>query len=173
MKVYLAGPITRLDYKGAVEWRDYAIQKLFPIRGMSPMRGKEYLSNVKEFTCDGDKYRALSVLSSDRGIMTRDRNDATTCDVLLVNFLGATRVSIGTVMEIAWADGRRIPIVCAMEKTGNVHDHGMVKEAIGFRVETLDEAIQITRSILLGSGAGLAPSRNLLAADCVGSAPGF
>lgn len=161
MKVYLAGPITRLDYKGAVEWRDYAIQKLFPIRGMSPMRGKEYLSNV------------LSVLSSDRGIMTRDRNDATTCDVLLVNFLGATRVSIGTVMEIAWADGRRIPIVCAMEKTGNVHDHGMVKEAIGFRVETLDEAIQITRSILLGSGADLAPSRNLLAADCVGSAPGF
>lgn len=159
MKVYLAGPITRLDYKGAVEWRDYAIQKLFPIRGMSPMRG--------------DKYRALSVLSSDRGIMTRDRNDATTCDVLLVNFLGATRVSIGTVMEIAWADGRRIPIVCAMEKTGNVHDHGMVKEAIGFRVETLDEAIQITRSILLGSDAGLAPSRNLLAADCVGSAPGF
>jgi hypothetical protein len=36
--------------------------------------------------------------------MTRDRFDATRCDVLLVNLLGAERVSIGTMMEVAWAD---------------------------------------------------------------------
>jgi hypothetical protein len=36
-----------------------------------------------------------------------------------------------------------------MEKTGNPHEHMMVNEAIGFRVETLDEAVHVTRSILL------------------------
>jgi hypothetical protein len=80
--------------------------------------------------------------------MTRDRFDATRCDVLLVNLLGAERVSIGTVMEIAWADLRRTPIVAVMEE-GNVHEHGMVNEAIGFRVTTLDEALNIIKSILI------------------------
>lgn len=155
-KVYLAGPITGLNYDGAVDWRNYATEKLRPIKGFSPMRGKEYLQREfaeKEFTSDGDAYKHFSVMSSNRGIMTRDRYDATTCDVILVNLLGAPRVSIGTVMEIAWADANRIPIVCAMEKEGNVHEHGMVTEAIGFRTETLDGAIHIVRTILLGPDA--------------------
>ncbi|HYD07505.1 MAG TPA: nucleoside 2-deoxyribosyltransferase [Reyranella sp.] len=152
-KVYLAGPITGLDYKGATDWRDEAITKLQPIAGMSPMRGKDYLRNLASMPHKSDELAAIGhVLSSSRGIMTRDRYDCTTCDVLLVNFLGAQRVSIGTVMEVAWADANRIPIVCAMEK-GNVHEHGMVDEAIGFRVDTLDEAIRICRIILLGADA--------------------
>ncbi|MGZ5095552.1 MAG: hypothetical protein ACXWCH_30925, partial [Burkholderiales bacterium] len=81
-------------------------------------------------------------------VMTRDRFDATRCDVLLVNLLGTTRVSIGTVMEIAWADAKRIPIVVAMEPQGNPHEHMMIAEAIGFRVPTLDEALHIVKAII-------------------------
>lgn len=148
--VYLAGPITGLNYEGATDWRNQAIATLAEVgvKGLSPMRGKEYLSGVKEFTSDGDMYGALSVMSSNRGIMTRDRFDAVRCDVLLVNLLGAPRVSIGTVMEIAWADACRTPIVCVMEPEGNIHDHGMVKEAIGFRVATLLEGLRIVAAIL-------------------------
>lgn len=136
-----------------MEWRDHTIAwfKERGIRGLSPMRCKEYLE--KEFAnkpigSDGNEYKAQNVLSSNRGIMTRDRNDATRCDVLLVNFLGATRPSIGTCMEIAWADLSRIPIVCAMEAEGNPHYHGMVLEAIGYRVETLEEARLICHTII-------------------------
>ena len=68
---------------------------------------------------------------------TRDRFDATRCDLLFVNLLGAKETSIGTVMEIAWADLLRKPIVLAIEPEGNIHDHGMIKEAIGFRVPSL------------------------------------
>lgn len=152
-KVYLAGPITGLDYKGATDWRDEAIAKLSPLKGMSPMRGKGYLSNLAEMPHRSEDLANIGhVMSTSRGIMTRDRYDCTTCDVLLVNFKGAARVSIGTVMEVAWADANRIPIVCIMEP-GNIHEHGMVDEAIGFRVGTLDEAIHIVRTILLGPDA--------------------
>lgn len=150
--VYLAGPITGLNYAGATDWREAAIADLhyWGIKGLSPMRGKDYLKHVPQiFTPDGDAYGHLSVLSTNRGITTRDRWDATRCDALLVNLLGAEKVSIGTVMEIAWADLSRIPIVCAMEPYGNPHDHGMVTEAIGFRVPTLEEALHVVKAMLV------------------------
>jgi len=147
--VYMAGPITGCDYSGATEWREKIRFQLeaYNIKALSPMRRKPYLKNVKEFTHDGDAYKELSVLSSNRGIMTRDRWDAMRCDILLVNLLGAKKVSIGTVMEVAWADARRTPIVVVMENEGNPHEHGMIAEATGFRVRTLDEAVEIIRAL--------------------------
>jgi nucleoside 2-deoxyribosyltransferase len=147
-KVYLAGPIAGLNYEGATEWRDIARQQLYDcgIQGVSPMRGKEYLRDVRNFDSAGN-YGNFSCMSSARGITTRDRYDATHCDVMLVNLLGANKVSIGTVMELGWADANRIPIVCVMEE-GNIHDHGMINEVIGFKVETLEEALHIVKIIL-------------------------
>ena len=124
-RVYLAGPISGLDYNGATEWRNYAKQYLKDngnIEGYSPMRGKEFLKHITEFKVTGYDENPIS---NNRAIMTRDRFDA-----------------IGTVMEIAWADLSRIPIVMVMEK-GNIHEHGMILEAIGYRVDTLDEALDI------------------------------
>lgn len=151
MSVYLAGPITGLDYKGATDWRFEAKATLEAagIAAFSPMRGKEYLAHVKEFTADGDAYKELGLLSSNRGIITRDRWDALRCEILLVNLLGATKVSIGTVMEIAWADSARTPIVCCMEPSGNPHEHGMITEVLGYRCESLDVALHIIKAILL------------------------
>jgi len=150
-KVYLAGPIAGLNYAGATEWRDIAKRELnaVGIEAYSPMRAKQYLKGVASFSVDGDEYKTLSVLSSNRGITTRDRFDCTRVDVVLAYLLGAERVSIGTLMEIAWADAARIPIVAVMEDKGNVHDHGMVSECIGFRCTTLEEALNVTKAILL------------------------
>lgn len=148
--VYLAGPITGLDFKGCTDWRVQAKAELAnaQINAVSPLRGKDFLKAFGKLsgTCEG--YGDVSPLSSPRGIMTRDRFDAMRCDVLLVNLLGAERVSVGTVMEIAWADAKRTPIVCAIEPEGNVHEHAMIREALGFRVQTLDEAIAVVRCIL-------------------------
>lgn len=148
--VYLAGPISGLNFAGANEWRKAVTAYLAQhgITAISPLRGKEYLESVPILSGHGREYAHLGILSSARSIMTRDRFDATRCDVLFVNFLGATSPSIGTVMEIAWADSKRIPIICAMEAEGNPHDHMMITEAIGFRVATLEEALHITNAIL-------------------------
>jgi hypothetical protein len=95
--VYLAGPITGCTYTGCTDWRSYAknILSVAGITGLDPMRGKDYLLNEKSL---GNDYP--HPLSCPRGIMTRDYWDCTRCDVLLVNFLGAEKVSIGTVMKL-------------------------------------------------------------------------
>ena len=150
--VYLAGPITGLKYGEATDWRHQVIDELYMIgiKAYSPMRGKEYLAKLEgAISGTGEEYAHLGVLSLPRGVMTRDRFDATRCDVLLVNLLGAKAVSIGSVMEIAWADAYRIPIVCVMEERGNPHEHMMIHEAIGYRVASLEAAVHVIKAVLV------------------------
>lgn len=144
--VYLAGPITGLSYGGANEWRDAFAEQLEArgVRGLSPMRGKSYLDHEERIW---DSYED-SLLSSQKSIVTRDRNDATTCDLLVVNLLGATRVSIGTMVELGWADAHRVPIVVVMEESGNPHDHAFVRELAGWRVTNLQDALTVALSVV-------------------------
>src|SRR4051812_12682585 len=100
--VYLAGPITGLSFDNAVNWREEFIAKLpSEIVGLSPLRGKDYLEGEPSIAACYEN--AGLVLSCERGITTRDYNDVKRSDVIVVNLLGAQKVSIGTVMEIAWA----------------------------------------------------------------------
>ena len=145
-KVYLAGPITGESWGTATDWRKYVIEQLSPdIDGFSPLRAKNYLN---EETNIADSYEAI-VLSSQRGIFARDSYDCMNCDLILVNLLGASKVSIGTVMEIAWGWAFRKPIILVMEDDANIHEHSMLREACPFRVRTLDEGIHITKALLL------------------------
>lgn len=144
--VYLAGPITGESYSTVTDWRAYAMKQLAPdIDGFSPMRSKDYL--LQE-TSVADSYEA-TILSSQRGIFARDSYDCQRCDVVLANLLGASRVSIGTVMEIAWGWAYRKPLVLVMEEEGNIHEHAMLREACPYRVKTLDEGLHIIKTILL------------------------
>lgn len=122
-KVYLAGPITGSTYEGATEWRDVVKLKLdqLGLVGFSPMRGKDYLLKEKEIKDNYDAY----FLSTITAINIRDYNDCRTSGALLVNLLGSTKVSIGTVMEIAWARAFNVPVVIVIEEK-NVHQHGML-----------------------------------------------
>lgn len=143
-KVYLAGPITGLNYEGATDWRDYVTKELanYNIQCFSPMRAKEYLKEFELITkCDEKP------LSSPPGIVSRDRFDVMNCDIMLANFLGAKQVSIGTVVEFGWADAFRKPIISVIEKQ-NPHSHKMLEHLANFRVETLEEGILIARAIL-------------------------
>lgn len=148
--VYLAGPIGGLHYKEATDWRYYAIEKLseLGIRGMSPLRAKHYLSALPVISGTGEEYADMGPLSTQKGVTCRDRFDVRTCDVVLMNLLGAERISIGTMIEAGWADAFRVPIVLAIEPTNN-HQHMMLREIAGFIVPSLDEAIHITKAILL------------------------
>lgn len=145
-RIYLAGPIKGLKYKESNSWREYATNELskFGIIGVSPLRCKDYLNNG-EVVLAPDK----NPLSCDRGIVTRDRWDVTqNCDAMLANFLDAKEVSIGTVCEYIWADMARKPVITIIEQKGNIHDHPMIREATGFRVKTLEEALEIAKAIL-------------------------
>jgi nucleoside 2-deoxyribosyltransferase len=144
--VYLAGPISGLSFAGATEWRIEAIRKLAEhgIQGLNPLRFKDYLLHKTRLE---DTYADLNILSSQKGITTRDRWDCQRSDIVLVNLLGAIEKSIGTCLEFGWADSARVPIVTVMEP-GNVHDHAMIREVSGFIVPTLAEALDITKAFL-------------------------
>jgi nucleoside 2-deoxyribosyltransferase len=152
-KVYLAGPITGLTYGQGQDWRQYVSQRFSKgILGYSPLRAKQYLDNGHIITDNQDElimHGDLSAaLSSDKGICARDRYDCKTADLILMNLLGATRVSIGTMVEIGWATAYDKPIVLVMEAEGNLHDHMMVR-TLPFIVRNLDNAIKVVNAILL------------------------
>ena len=147
--VYTAGPITGCNFKEATGWRDFVRENLQKcgIYTLSPMRGKKILPPSE--TYDAAIIKSVpDALSSPNGINIRDYNDVKRADLIFVNLLGAKTVSIGTVMEIAWARAFGKPVVLVMEK-GNVHDHCMLKFPCGFIVENIGDAIEITRQILL------------------------
>ena len=146
-KVYLAGAITGLKWGECNDWRDYVAKKVNAgIKTLSPLRGKQYLE--KRSDEEGrvlDSYPEYA-LSCSRGINTRDHWDVMRCDVVFVNLIGCERVSIGTVMEIAWAFAYKKPVVLVME-LGGIHTHSMLLECTGFRAFTLDEGIEILNAI--------------------------
>ena len=144
MKVYLAGPIKGCNYAECTDWREHAIKSLQPfgIIGISPMRAKEFLKNEKKI--DDLPYDHL--LAGDRGIITRDHFDVMTCDFMLANLLEVDKASIGTMIEYGWAYSYRKPVITVIENQGNPHDHPMIREITGYRVETLESGLEIAKA---------------------------
>lgn len=143
---YLAGHITGLTYKGCITWRDYATERLadLGITAISPLRGKAHLAEKPVIL---DTY-ADHVMTTPQAIVTRDRFDVMQqSDVLLADLTAADSISIGTLIELGWADAARIPIVLVMD-AGNAHDHAMVRTLAGYIVEDLEDGIDIVGSIL-------------------------
>jgi len=60
-------------------------------------------------------------------------------DILYANFLGATRVSIGSMFELAWGSDNKKQVIVVMEKD-NIHRHAFVLEAATIIFETTEEA---------------------------------
>jgi nucleoside 2-deoxyribosyltransferase len=145
LMIYLGGPITGISYDSTIGWREKLIKELPEFSVLSPMRSKTYLSHEKEIKANYED----SVLSCQRGIQTKDYNDVKRSDLLIINFLGATKVSIGTVMEVAWARAFDIPVILIIEPTGNIHDHPMIRECTGFRIDNIDDAVNLAKVILL------------------------
>ncbi len=145
-RVYLAGPITGFSFENASDWRNrvsvtlgsFGIDVFSPLRAESRLKGENVMLNHYPDT----------ILSNSKSITNRDRFDVMQCDVLFVNMLGANNVSIGTIIELGWADAFRKPIVLVMQE-GNVHDHAMVNEISSFVVRTIEEGIDVVKSLLL------------------------
>lgn len=147
-KLYLSGPIAGLSFDDAEDWRQHVIKTIDPrIICYSPLRAKEFLRELETIEPD-NVARFDSPFVTDSAITTRDRFDCMGSDLMLVNLMGAERISVGTMIELGWADAARVPVVLAMEK-GNAHEHPIVHGVCGFRVHDLDSAIRAAELILL------------------------
>ena len=144
--VYLAGPISGQQYVGATDWREACTERLtrLGLNVLSPMRGKADLQSSEPIEGAYPDHP----FAGERAIITRDRFDVMSCDVLLMNLLPmGNRVSIGTFIELGWADANRKPVVMVRTPTCKSH-HPMVDQLVGFDVQSLEDAIH-TIAILL------------------------
>jgi nucleoside 2-deoxyribosyltransferase len=140
-RVYLAGPITALEYQGASSWRDYATKALAPgIVAVSPLRGIPRGASVDFDTGPHTGAHEATI---------RDEWDVRTCDAVLMNLKDAERVSIGSMIEAGLARAFRTPLIVV---GGERHDHPMLKEVAGWWLPDLDDAIDTLR-VLFARGA--------------------
>jgi hypothetical protein len=147
----LSGPISGLTYDDGNSWREHVTEHLEGphIHCMNPMRSHEFLRTlgvIEDKHAQEDHH--LGFLVSDEFIGVRDAWDTMKSDVCFVNLLGATRVSIGTVLEIGMAHAARVPVVLVMEKSGNLHDHAMIRNYASLRFDDLQKAIWATKALL-------------------------
>jgi hypothetical protein len=151
-RIYLSGPIAGLTFVESTQWRYDVFEELADFAEiLDPMRDVQPPVDDK-FTPNGVGLEFVSTadvsMMSDRGILSRDYNDTTTSTILFVNLLGSKKTSIGTVAEIAWAYQARIPVVIIMEQSGNPHDHPFIRDMASYRVDSIERAIKVTRSII-------------------------
>jgi nucleoside 2-deoxyribosyltransferase len=148
--VYLCGPIAGLTYDEAARgWREYVQRILMPhINVLSPMRDKEFLADDDGLliSSEAGAYEH-EPLASDRAITARDRFDVMRCDLVIANLREATKPSLGSMIELGWADAWRKPIITVMGAS-NCHWHPMVKELSSFIVHGLTDAVEIANSLL-------------------------
>lgn len=151
-RIYLAGPITGQTYEGArFSWRqEFAKQWTAGAHSLvadvySPMRGKDFLLGTREIQGHPGAYK--NPMAETRGILARDREDVARADLIVAHFLGAPKVSIGTMVEFGWADAYRRPVISIIE-AGNMHQHEFVIGLSSYVVDNLEEAVAIAAAVL-------------------------
>ena len=148
--IYLSGPITGGSYSDATDWRNTVSDTIrhendpINIQVVSPMRHREYLlqeTNVKDGYDD-------HILSCGKAIVARNKFDINRSDLIIMNFLGAKKASIGSMLELGWANASNVPVICVMDEE-NVHSHAMVREVSSIIAPNINEAIVAARSLLI------------------------
>ncbi len=144
--VYLCGPMVGLTYDESNAWRmkadnflgDHWIETLSPLRHLKP----EDFDGV--FTAE--QYQ--TVMCSDRSITARDRLDVQRCDLMLANFEGVNRASMGSAIELGWADAYRKPVVGVITLGETPFDHPMIRDIVSWPCVTLDLALEVVVQVL-------------------------
>ncbi|RLD67277.1 MAG: hypothetical protein DRI84_02875 [Bacteroidetes bacterium] len=149
MKIYTAGPISGQSYDQVMKRYRDQVSSLMSIGYdvICPMTGKEYLRTELEFKAHGyDKHP----VSTNRAIKKRDRWMVGKVDIVLADFTECNGiVSIGTCMEIAWADELRKHTIVIMEE-GNIHQHCFIIECADIIFPNMKEAYQYLQNLSMG-----------------------
>lgn len=156
-KVYLSGPITGLEYGGArYGWRqEFSQQIAFTDSDavmLSPMRHEGHLAEMKT-AMSVDALKAYEkeknhIFSHPKMIVSKDMLDIDECTIMVVNLLGAAKVSQGTIWEMGYAKAKGKQIVVIKSKDDNIHTSPFITESASIVVDNLEDAVMIVASLL-------------------------
>ncbi len=142
--IYLAGPMAGLTHAQAGSWREDISSSLLSVCDcINPLRGKGFLSELGAITTDEYPQHPLTRQAA---VVTRDRFDVQRCDLVLMNLHDADRISIGTMVELGWANAYNKPIVLIMNDR-DIHNHIFTKQLAGWICTDLSQACEVVRAI--------------------------
>ena len=151
--VYLSGPMGGCSYEEMTGWRKQAESALNSENVRCTLPTRSITKNKHPY-------------ETERWINRRDHFDCTKAAVILVNLQGMKTISIGTVMEIAWAYDRQIPVIAIVDKEPSlhfvsmeegaavymknpeIHKHPMMIDSITQVVYSVDEGIAFVKELL-------------------------
>jgi nucleoside 2-deoxyribosyltransferase len=137
--VYLAGPITGLTLRRARGWRKRACQLLRAggLDAFDPTDGLRDDGSVVEAAPRADV--------SDADLVARCRA-ALAGSVAMIALLAGDRLSLGTVVELGWADAFGVPVIGIVAR-GSAYDHPFARQIVAYPCHTLPQAVLIARRL--------------------------
>lgn len=125
MKIYLVHPISGLSADDVFAYYVAAKDRLGSLYDvLTPMYGKSFLRCEKELKAHSYKHPC----TTNHAIFERDHWMVCQADIIYANFSKAVGVSIGSMMELAWASHLGKHVVVTMPED-NIHAHAFVFEA--------------------------------------------
>lgn len=143
MKIYLAHPISGLSYEDVMGYYRAASSALRKAgyEVLCPMQGKDYLRTETALRAEGYQ----NPISTNQAIVRRDHWMVEQADLVYVNLAGSSKVSIGSLFELAWAYHLRKHVVLVMDPaggpSGDLYRHAFVLECADILFETHEEAM--------------------------------
>ena len=146
--IYLAGPILGCTAGEANDWRHYVAKKLTyasgELKGVSPLRCEPLI---------GERYTAQYPdprFGSPRAIAAKNRFDVRNCDMTLAYLpKEMAKLSIGTIIECAWADAYGQQVILVSDHP-DIVNHPVLDACVDWKLETLDEAVDVIIGVLGG-----------------------
>lgn len=150
--VYLSGPMGGCSYEEMTGWRKQAESALNSESVKCTLPTRSITKNKHPY-------------ETDRWINRRDHFDCTKAATILVNLQGMRSISVGTVMEIAWAFDRQIPVIVIADKAPQkyyqiregvtfeftapeIHKHPMMVDSITQVVYSVEDGINFVKELL-------------------------
>jgi nucleoside 2-deoxyribosyltransferase len=147
MKIYTAGPITGLSYAQVMDRYESQAARLreYGYEVLCPMVCKGFLKD--EESLDGFGYDHPT--ATNRAIKGRDKWMVKQSDIVLVDFTQAVVASIGSCMEIAWAEEYNKHVIAVLPQD-NVHRHAFILESVDVIFEDIYEAYGYLKGLAKG-----------------------
>ena len=145
-KIYVAGPISGMSYDEVQKYFKTTSHKLEQLGYdvLTPMIGKSALRTELKLRTKDYTYP----ISTNHAIFGRDQWMVRQSDIILCNLENSgERVSIGSMMELAWASMLGKHIIVVLPKN-NIHQHAFVLEAADIIYETYDEALEYLENLI-------------------------
>jgi hypothetical protein len=151
--VYLAGSIS--NDSRTYEWRERftELTKGEPGLVVVDPSTNNFNTGLRGYKKGGKVFTAEQAKRSQTLLRAKDFQMIKICSLMVVNIglVSDKKPLIGTIMELAWSrDIFYIPVIGITEGKSNVYvHHPWVDECISYKVETIEEAIEVIKEFFL------------------------